>query len=159
LNGPIIAPGQAGVQALRPPPSFGYGCASETRIGEDAAMVGFIIRVLIVAAGLWVASHIVPGIHYNTDEDLLLAAFLLGIVNAIIRPILVILTFPITIITLGLFLLVINGLMLELVAFFLHGFQVHGLIAAMLGAIVVGLTGWVASWFIGPSGRWETYRR
>ena len=122
-------------------------------------MVGFIIRVLIVAAGLWVAAHIVPGIHYNTDEDLLLAAFLLGLANAIIRPILVIVTFPITIITLGLFLLVINGLMLELVAFFLHGFQVHGLVAAILGAVVVGLTGWVASWFIGPSGRFEAYRR
>jgi putative membrane protein len=122
-------------------------------------MVGFIIRVLIVAAGLWVAAHIVPGIHYNTDEDLLLAAFLLGLANAIIRPILVIVTFPITIITLGLFLLVINGLMLELVAFFLHGFQVHGLFAAILGAVVVGLTGWVASWFIGPSGRFEAYRR
>jgi len=119
-------------------------------------MVGFIIRVLIVAAGLWVAAHIVPGIHYNTDEDLLLAAFLLGIVNAIIRPILVILTFPITIITLGLFLLVINGLMLELVAFFLHGFQVHGLIAAITGRHRRRPDRLVASWFIGPSGRWET---
>jgi putative membrane protein len=54
---------------------------------------------------------------------------------------------------------VINGLMLELVAFFFHGFQVHGFLAAVFGAIVVGLTGWVASWFIGPSGRVEAYRR
>jgi putative membrane protein len=122
-------------------------------------MVGFIIRILIVAVGLWVAAHIVPGIHYTSYESLLGAALLLGIANAIIRPILVILTLPITIITLGLFLLVINGLMLELVALFLHGFQVHGLFAAILGAIVVGLTGWVASWFIGPSGRFEAYRR
>jgi putative membrane protein len=122
-------------------------------------MVGFIIRILIVAVGLWVAAHIVPGIHYSSDESLLAAALLLGIANAVIRPILVILTLPITIVTLGLFLLVINGLMLELVAFFLHGFQVHGLIAAMLGAIVVGLTGWVASWFISPSGRFQAYRR
>lgn len=122
-------------------------------------MVGFIIRVLIVALGLWVAAHVVPGIHYNSYGDLLIAALLLGIANAIVRPILVILTFPITILTLGLFLLVINGLMLELVAFFFHGFHVHGLIAAIFGAIVVGLTGWVASWFIGPSGRFEAYRR
>ncbi len=122
-------------------------------------MIGFIIRVLIVALGLWVAAHIVPGIGYSSYGSLLAAAFLLGIANAIIRPILVILTLPITIITLGLFLLVINGLMLELVAVFLHGFQVHGLIAAIFGAIVVGLTGWVASWFIGSSGRFEAYRR
>jgi putative membrane protein len=122
-------------------------------------MVGFIIRVLIVAVGLWVAAHIVPGIHYNSYEDLLIAALLLGLANAIVRPILVVLTFPITIITLGLFLLVINGLMLELVAFFFHGFQVHGFLAAVFGAIIVGLTGWVASWFIGPSGRVEAYRR
>jgi putative membrane protein len=122
-------------------------------------MIGLIIRVLIVAAGLWVAAHIVPGIQVTSLGSLLAAAVLLGLANAIVRPILVILTFPITIITLGLFLLVINGLMLELVALFLHGFQVHGLFAAILGAIVVGLTGWVASWFIGSSGRFEAYRR
>jgi putative membrane protein len=155
----MIARGATGVQALRPPPSFGYARASRVRNGEDKAMIGFIIRVLIVAVGLWVAAHIVPGIHYSSYEDLLLAALLLGLANAIVRPILVVLTFPITIITLGLFLLVINGLMLELVAFFFHGFQVHGFLAAVLGAIVVGLTGWVASWFIGPSGRVEAYRR
>ena len=122
-------------------------------------MVGFIIRVLVTAAGLWLATQIVPGISVHSWKSLLAAALLLGIVNAIIRPILVFLTFPITIVTLGLFLLVINGLMLELVAFFLHGFHVHGLLAAILGAIVVGLTSWVASWFIGPSGRVEAYRR
>jgi len=83
----------------------------------------------------------------------------LGIVNAIVRPVLIILTLPFTIITLGLFLLVINGLMLELVAFFLHGFHVHGLFAAILGSIVVGLTGWVGSWFIGSQGRYELARR
>lgn len=122
-------------------------------------MIGFLIRVLISAVGLWVAAHIVPGISYSSYKSLLAAALLLGIANAIVRPILIILTFPITIVTLGLFLLVINGLMLELVAFFLHGFHVHGIFAAILGAIVVGLTGWVASWFIGPTGRFEAYRR
>ena len=122
-------------------------------------MVGFLIRVLISAAGLWIACHIVPGIHYSSVRSLLVAALLLGVVNAIVRPILVFLTFPITIVTLGLFLLVINGLMLKLVTVFVHGFQVHGLVAAILGAIVVGLTGWVASWFIGPKGRVEAWRR
>jgi putative membrane protein len=121
-------------------------------------MIGFIIRALVSAAGLWIASKIVPGIGYSSVGSLLAAAFLLGIANAIVRPILVILTLPITLVTLGLFLLVINGLMLELVAVFLHGFHVHGLWAAILGSIVVGLTGWVASWFIGPTGRIGAYR-
>ena len=122
-------------------------------------MVGFILRALIAAVGLWIATKIVPGIAAGSWGTLLFAALLLGVVNAIIRPILIILTLPFTIVTLGLFLLVINGLMLELVAFFLHDFQVRGLIAAILGSIVVGLTGWVGSAFIGPKGRYEVVRR
>jgi putative membrane protein len=122
-------------------------------------MVGFILRALIAAVGLWIATKIVPGIGVDSWSSLLFAALLLGLVNAIVRPILIILTLPFTIITLGLFLLVINGLMLELVAFFLHGFYVHGLIAAIFGSIVVGLTGWIGSWFIGPKGRYEVVRR
>jgi len=122
-------------------------------------MIGFILRALIAAVGLWIAAKIVPGIGVDSWGTLLFAALLLGLVNAIVRPILIILTLPFTIITLGLFLLVINGLMLELVAFFLHGFYVHGLIAAILGSIVVGLTGWIGSWFVGPQGRYEVVRR
>jgi putative membrane protein len=122
-------------------------------------MIGFLLRALIAAVGLWIATKIVPGISADAWDTLLLAALLLGIVNAFVRPILIILTLPFTIITLGLFLLVINGLMLELVAFFLHGFHVHGLFAAMLGSIVVGLTGWIGSSFIGSQGRYELVRR
>ena len=125
-------------------------------------MIGFILRALIAAVGLWIAAKIVPGIGVDSENywrTLLFAAFLLGVVNAIIRPILILLTLPFTIITLGLFLLVINGLMLELVAFFLHGFHVHGLTAAILGSIVVGLTGWIGSAFIGSTGRYEAVRR
>jgi putative membrane protein len=121
-------------------------------------MIGFLIRAVVTASGLYLASKIVPGIHVTSLGSLAAAALLLGIVNAIIRPILVLLTFPITIITLGLFLLVINGLMLELVSVFIHGVQVRGLWAAILGAIVVGLTSWVASWFVGPNGRIEAWR-
>ncbi|HEY3889518.1 MAG TPA: phage holin family protein [Caulobacteraceae bacterium] len=122
-------------------------------------MVGFVLRALIAAVGLWIATLIVPGISADSAATLLFAAVLLGIVNAIVRPILIVLTLPFTIITLGLFLLVINGLMLMLVAVFLHGFHVHGLFAAILGSIVVGLTGWIGSWFIGPKGRYEAVRR
>ncbi len=122
-------------------------------------MIGFLIRVAVVALGLWVATKIVPGVHYASLTSLALAALLLGIVNAIVRPILVLLTLPITILTLGLFLLIINGLMIKLVTVFIHGFVVHGLIAAILCSIVVWLTSWVVSWFIGPSGRFEPARR
>jgi putative membrane protein len=118
-------------------------------------MIGFIIRVAVVALGLWVAAHIVPGVHVRSTGSLIAAALILGIVNAIVRPLLVILTLPITLITLGLFLLVINGLMVKLVTVFIHGFVVHGLWAAILTALVVGLTSWVASWFIGSGGRFE----
>jgi putative membrane protein len=113
-------------------------------------MVGFLIRALVVAAGLWVAWRIVPGVSFDTTESLLWAALLLGVVNAFVRPVLIILTIPITILTLGLFLLVINGLMIELVAHFLNGFHVAGLGSAMLAAIVIALTSWVISWFVGP---------
>ena len=118
-------------------------------------MRGFLIRAALVALGLWVASAIVPGIEIRSGGSLIEAAILLAIVNAIVRPILIILTLPITLLTLGLFLLVINGLMIELVASFLTGFVVHSLGAAILCAIVVSLTSWVVSAFIGPEGRVE----
>ena len=121
-------------------------------------MTGFIVRALIAALGLWLASRIVPGIEVRSAGSLIAAAILLGIANAIVRPILILFTLPLTILTLGLFLLVINGLMLKLVAVFLHGFIVHGLWAAILGSIVVSLTGWAGSAFIGSRG-WERGRR
>jgi putative membrane protein len=117
------------------------------------AVIGFIIRVVIVMAGLWIAAALVPGIEIRSGWTLLGAALLLGIVNAVIRPVIVILTLPVTILTLGLFLLVINAGMLGLVAAFFDGFHIAGFGAALLGAIIISITGWVASWFIGPRGR------
>ena len=118
-------------------------------------MEGFLIRALLVAIGLWLASKIVPGIDFNTTETLLAAALLLGIVNAFVRPIIIILTLPITLLTLGLFLLVINALMIMLVAWFLPGFLVAGFWSAVFAAIIVSLTSWVMSGWIGPRGRVE----
>ena len=115
-------------------------------------MTGFILRAVIAALGLWLASRWVTGISIANIETLLLAGALLGIVNAIVRPIAIVLTLPITLITLGLFLLVINAGMLALVAWLLPGFHLAGFRAALLGAIVVGLTGWVGSWFVGSKG-------
>ncbi len=118
-------------------------------------MRGFLIRAALVALGLWVASAIVPGIEIRSGGSLIAAAILLALVNAVVRPILIILTLPITLLTLGLFLLVINGLMIELVSAFMTGFVVHSLGSAILCAIVVSLTSWAVSTLIGPDGRVE----
>ena len=122
-------------------------------------MRGFLYRLVITALGLWAAATIVPGVTIVGVGTLLLAALLLGIVNAIIRPIILILTLPLTVLTLGLFILVVNGISLALVAWVLPGFTVGGLVPAVLGSIVVGLTSWFASTFIGGSGRIEHIRR
>ncbi|MCL5801257.1 MAG: phage holin family protein [Gammaproteobacteria bacterium] len=118
-------------------------------------MAGFILRLLIVALGLWLASELVPGIEVKGVGTLLGAALLLGIVNAVVRPVLIILTLPATVLTLGLFLLVINAAMLGLVAWMFDGFTIAGFWAALFGSIVVSITGWLASYFIGPRGRVE----
>ena len=118
-------------------------------------MAGFLIRSLIVALGLWVAEQILPGIEIADVPTLLLAAILLGFVNAIVRPIIVLLTLPLTLLTLGIFLLVINAAMLELVAWLLPKVHLASFGDAFLGAIIVSLTGWAASSLVGPSGRVE----
>ena len=118
-------------------------------------MPGLLLRLLIGALGLWLASVLVPGIEIRGVGTLLLAALLLGLVNAVVRPIAFILTLPITVVTLGLFLLVINAAMLGLVSALLDDFRIAGFFSALFGALIVSLTGWVASWYIGPSGRIE----
>jgi putative membrane protein len=82
---------------------------------------------------------------------LLWGALVLGIVNALVRPIITLLTLPFTIITLGLFLLVVNGISISLVAYFVHDIRIDTFWHAMLTAIVVALTGWVGSWFLGSA--------
>ena len=118
-------------------------------------MVGFLVRLAISALGLWLAHRIVPGIEIEGTGTLVAAALLLGIVNALVRPLAILLTLPITVLTLGLFLLVVNAAMFGLVAALLDGFRVAGFGAALLGSLVVGLTGWLASWYVGPRGRVE----
>jgi putative membrane protein len=120
-------------------------------------MIGFLIRVLLTALGLWVASALLKGVHSSSFLSILGAGLLLGIINAIVRPILVILTLPITIFTLGLFLLVINGLMVLLVSKLMHGFSVDSIWWAMITAIIVTLVGWAGNAFIGPRGRFEMF--
>jgi putative membrane protein len=119
-------------------------------------MLGFIIRVLAVAAGLWVASKLFDGITIDDGWTLLWAALFLGIVNGIIRPIVILLTLPLTILTLGLFLLIINAAMLSLTAWFFDGMMVAGFWSAFFGAIVVSIVSWLMTWFIGDQGKVET---
>jgi putative membrane protein len=109
----------------------------------------------ITAAGLWVASELINGITIRDGSTLIWAAIVLGIVNAVVRPIAVLLTLPFTLVTLGLFLWVINAAMIGLAASFLEGFQVAGFGPAMLAALLVSLTGWVGNAFIGERGRYE----
>ncbi|MBS0365897.1 MAG: phage holin family protein [Proteobacteria bacterium] len=115
-------------------------------------MIGFLLRAVITAAGLWLATQWVDGVRVDSTTSLLIAALLLGVVNAVVRPVAFVLTLPITILTLGLFLFVLNALMVKLVAWLLPGFHVYGFRAALLTAIIVWLTGWVGSWFIGRNG-------
>ena len=111
-------------------------------------MVRFILRAIFAAIGLWIAARYVHGIHVGTLETLALAALLLGVVNAIIRPIVFLLTLPFTLLTFGLFLLVINAAMLWLVGAILPGFVVAGFVPALLGSIVVSLTSWIGSMIV-----------
>ncbi len=118
-------------------------------------MAGFFVRALITAVGLWLANAIVPGIDIEMPGTLILAALLMGLVNALVRPIAILLTLPVTVVTLGLFLLVINAAMFGLVAAMLDGFHVSGFFSALFGWLIVSMTAIVASWFIGPNGRYE----
>lgn len=118
-------------------------------------MTGIIVRTLIIALGLGLANVLVDGVVINGTSTLLVAALLLGLVNAIIRPIAILMTLPLTLVTLGVFLLVINAGMFGLVAAMLDGFHVAGFWSALFGAIIVSITSTLASWYIGPDGRYQ----
>ncbi len=107
-------------------------------------MLRFVLQAVVTALGLWLAAYLVPGVVFTQSGSLIAAAVLLGIVNAVVRPILVVLTFPLTVITFGLFLLVVNAATIGLVASFLGGFEVDGLWAGVGAAVVTGLVSWIA---------------
>ncbi|MCZ8130974.1 MAG: phage holin family protein [Steroidobacteraceae bacterium] len=106
-------------------------------------MGAFLLRGALAAIGLWVATLLLDGVRYDAPLTLLLAGLLLGVVNAIVRPLAVVLTLPITFLTLGLFLLVINAGMVAFVAWLLPGLHVAGFWSALLAAIVVSIVGGV----------------
>jgi putative membrane protein len=118
-------------------------------------MPGFWVRFFITACGLLVATWLLEGVHLGGATSLLFAALVLCAVNAIVRPIMLLLTLPITVVTLGFFLFVLNAAMLGLAALLVPGFIIDGFWTAVFGAIIISLTGMVANWFIGPKGRVE----
>ncbi len=107
--------------------------------------------------GLFLASRLIPGVWIEGTGNFILAAVLLGLVNAIVRPLVFLMTLPLTIVTLGLFIFVLNAAMFGLVAAMLDGFQVAGFWSALFGAVIVSITSTVASWYIGPDGRYEVF--
>jgi len=108
-----------------------------------------ILRLLLVwlinALALMAVAYLMPSIHVSSFGAALVAALVLGLLNAIVRPVLVLLTLPVTILTLGLFIFVLNGLLFWMVGTWLEGFEVAGFWAAVLGAIVFSLISWALS--------------
>jgi len=120
-------------------------------------MQGILVRTLITMLGLFLASRLLPGVWIEGMGNFILAAFLLGLINAVVRPLVFVMTLPLTVVTLGLFIFVLNAAMFGLVAALLDNFQVAGFWSALFGAIIVSITSTVASWYIGPDGRYEVF--
>lgn len=121
-------------------------------------MTGFILRAAFVALGLWLATQVLDGLHFASAGVLLLAAILLGVVNAIVRPIAIILTLPLTLLTLGLFLLVVNAGMVGLVALMLDGFQIDDFWTALGASLIVSVVSWLASGLLNDKGKVEVMK-
>ena len=121
--------------------------------------MGFLLRLVVNAAALWVAAQLVPGIVVSGLTPLLLAALVLGLINAIVRPILLILTLPLTLLTLGLFIFVLNAFCLWLTSRIVPGFMVQTFGTALLGALVVSIVSWLLTAFVSDTGRWHRMDR
>jgi putative membrane protein len=113
-------------------------------------LVRLALRTLVGMAGLWLAQKFVAGVHFADTQSLVIAALLLGVVNAIVRPVVFFFTLPLTLVTLGLFLLVVNAGMIGLTAWLMDGFTVAGFWPALFAALVVGVTSWFGHMLIGP---------
>ncbi|MGV8059243.1 MAG: phage holin family protein [Smithellaceae bacterium] len=113
-------------------------------------MIVIITRWLIITGAIMLSSVLIPGIRIDSFSTAVIAAGLLGIINIFIKPVLIILTLPLNIVTLGLFSFIINAFLLKLVAYFVTGFEVDGFLAALLGALVISLVNWLSNRFIVP---------
>jgi len=113
-------------------------------------MLSLIARWILNAAALLLVAYLYPGVMVETFFAALIAALVLGLVNAVVRPILVILTLPVTILTLGLFLFVINALLFWFVAEIVQGFRVTGFVAALVGSLLYSVITLLTSWLLFP---------
>ena len=118
-------------------------------------MRGVLLRWLILTAAVLAASWLLTGVRVNGIFPAILAAALLGICNAVLRPLLIVLTLPLNILTLGLFTFVINALLLKMASGVISGFEVHGFWPALFGALIISLVSWLLSSFISDRGRVE----
>lgn len=114
-----------------------------------------LLHWLISALAVWIIAQIVPGIHVSGMRAALIAALVIGLINATLGLLLKIITFPLTILTLGLFWFVINAMMLELAAGFVNGFYVANFISALIGAVMLSLVSSVLHWVLMPRRRVE----
>jgi putative membrane protein len=121
--------------------------------------MGILVRIVFNALAIVLAAKVIPGIELNGVLSALAAGLVLGVVNGIIRPVLVFLTLPLTLVTLGLFLFVLNGLCLWLTAAVVKGFEIHGFWAAVFGALLVSMVSWVLTAFLNDRGEIQMMRR
>jgi putative membrane protein len=112
-------------------------------------MRNLIIRFFINAVALWFASVVFSGFYFDTTSTLLISAIVFGILNAVIKPILLIFTLPINVLTLGLFTIIINAIILELASYWVDGFHLNGFITAVFSALIISLVSIVLNNFLG----------
>lgn len=115
--------------------------------------MGFLIRALVNGFAIYLIAQIVPGISVSSVLAAVGAGLVLGLINAVVRPILIVLTLPVTLVTLGLFLFVLNAFCLWLTSELVKGFEVHGLWPAIFGALLISVVSWLLSAFISDGGR------
>ncbi|HYA20220.1 MAG TPA: phage holin family protein [Burkholderiales bacterium] len=111
-------------------------------------LILFLLHWGIIALSLWVASHVFHGISFETKSSLIVSALLLGFVNAILRPVLILLTLPLTLITFGFFILVLNALMVLLVSSLVRGFKVSGFWTAFFASIFISILSFLVGYVI-----------
>ncbi len=120
--------------------------------------MGFLIRVIVNAAAILLAASVVPGVAVRSVTAALIAGFALAVINAIVRPILLLLTLPLTLVTLGLFIFVLNAFCFWLASVFVPGLTVQGFWSAFLGSLIVSLVSWLTTAFLSDTGRVAYYR-
>ncbi len=114
-------------------------------------MLNFLIRLIVNAVALIIVAYVVPGVHVASYTGAIISALILGIVNAVLRPILFVVTLPLVIVTLGLFTLIINAITFYLVAHLHLGLTVHGFGSAIIGALILSIVSFVLSSLVKPA--------